>query len=78
MNIFWADARSIVDYGSFGDVICFDTTYRTNRYDRPFAPFVRINHHKQSIIFGATLLYDKTIESFKWLFETILIAMLEK
>ena len=24
MNIFWADARSIVDYGHFGDV-CFDT-----------------------------------------------------
>ncbi|XP_023893601.1 protein FAR1-RELATED SEQUENCE 5-like [Quercus suber] len=27
MNIFWADARSIVDYGHFGDVVCFDTTY---------------------------------------------------
>nr|XP_023914115.1 protein FAR1-RELATED SEQUENCE 5-like [Quercus suber] len=75
MNIFWADTRSIVDYGNFGDVICFDTTYRTNRYDRPFAPFVGVNHHKQSIIFGAALLYDETIESFKWLFETFLTAM---
>ena len=70
MNIFWADTRSKVDYGNFRDVICFDTTYRTNRYDRPFAPFVGVNHHKQSIIFGAALLYDETIESFKWLFET--------
>ena len=30
LNIFWADSRSIVDYGHFGDVICFDTTYQTN------------------------------------------------
>ncbi|XP_065628392.1 protein FAR1-RELATED SEQUENCE 5-like [Quercus suber] len=78
MNIFLADARSIIDYGNFGDVICFDTTYRTNRYERPFAPFVGVNHHKQSIIFGAALLYDETIESFKWLFETFLTAMLGK
>jgi zinc finger SWIM domain-containing protein 3 len=32
MNILWADGRSVVDYGHFGDVICFDTTYRTNTY----------------------------------------------
>uniref|UniRef100_A0A2N9GWH9 SWIM-type domain-containing protein n=1 Tax=Fagus sylvatica TaxID=28930 RepID=A0A2N9GWH9_FAGSY len=75
MNIFWVDARSIVDYGHFGDVICFDTTYRTNTYDRPFAPFVGVNHHKQTIIFGAALLYDETVESFKWLFKTFLSAM---
>jgi zinc finger SWIM domain-containing protein 3 len=75
MNIFWVDARSVVDYGHFGDVICFDTTYRTNTYDRPFAPFVGVNHHKQTIIFGAALLYDETLESFKWLFATFLSAM---
>ena len=22
-------------------------------YGRPFAPFIRVNHHKQSIVFGA-------------------------
>ncbi|KAM3731039.1 hypothetical protein ACB098_12G132200 [Castanea mollissima] len=65
LNIFWVDARSIVDYGHFGDVLCFDTTYRTNQYDRPFAPFIGVNHHKQTIIF----------ESFKWLFKTFLSAM---
>jgi len=37
INIFWADDRSISDYNLFGDVICFDTTYKTNAYDRPFA-----------------------------------------
>ncbi|KAM5576773.1 protein FAR1-RELATED SEQUENCE 5-like [Rosa sericea] len=74
-NIFWADERSVSDYGLFGDVVCFDTTYQTNEYGRPFAPFVGVNHHKQTVVFGAALLYDETIESFKWLFETFLGAM---
>ncbi|XP_058078167.1 protein FAR1-RELATED SEQUENCE 5-like [Magnolia sinica] len=74
-NMFWADGKSIVDYSVFGDVVCFDTTYRLNSYERPFASFVGVNHHKQTIIFGAALLYDETIESFKWLFQTFLSAM---
>nr|XP_023876778.1 protein FAR1-RELATED SEQUENCE 5-like [Quercus suber] len=75
LNIFWVDARSIVDYGHFGDVLCFDTTYKTNQNDRPFAPLIGVNHDKQTIIFCAALLYDETIESFKWLFKTFLSAM---
>ncbi|XP_058074594.1 protein FAR1-RELATED SEQUENCE 5-like [Magnolia sinica] len=77
-NIFWADPKSIMDYSYFGDVVCFDTTYRINSYDRPFAPFIGVNHHKQTVIFGAAFLYDETTESFKWLFETFLNAMSEK
>ena len=41
----------------------------------PFAPLLGTNHHKQTIIFGAALLFNETIESFVWLFETFLIAM---
>ncbi|KAF7807605.1 protein FAR1-RELATED SEQUENCE 5-like [Senna tora] len=33
-----------------------------------------MNHHKGIIIFGAALLYDETVASFKWLFETFLKA----
>ncbi|XP_062013975.1 protein FAR1-RELATED SEQUENCE 5-like [Rosa rugosa] len=48
---------------------------KTNEYGRPFAPFVGVNHHKQTTLFDAALLYDETTESFKWLFETFLSAM---
>jgi zinc finger SWIM domain-containing protein 3 len=44
----------------------------------PFAPILGTNHHKQTIIFGAALLYNETIPSFIWLFETFLTAMAEK
>lgn len=48
-NLFWADARSRVAYKEFNDIITFDTTYLTNKYDMSFVPFVRVNHHGQSI-----------------------------
>ena len=51
-NVFWADLRSRVAYKYFGDVIAFNTTYLTNKYDMPFAPFVGVNHHGQSILLG--------------------------
>ncbi|KAJ0980417.1 hypothetical protein J5N97_008672 [Dioscorea zingiberensis] len=77
-NIFWADANSQLDCYYFGDVVCFDTTYRVNDYGRPLALFLGVNHHKQIVIFAAALLYDETMESFKWLFETFKSAMCGK
>jgi hypothetical protein len=73
-NIFWIDARMIIDYSYFGDVMTFDTTYGTNKELRPLGVFIGFNHRKGVVIFGAALLYDETIESFKWLFENFLDA----
>ncbi|XP_058220878.1 protein FAR1-RELATED SEQUENCE 5-like [Rhododendron vialii] len=61
-------------YHYFGDVVTFDTTYRTNKYDMPFAPFTGVNHHMQSIQFGCALLQDETEVTFEWLFRTWLEA----
>ena len=77
-NIFWADARMIIDYSHFGDVITFDTTYSTNRDARPVGIFLGLNHHKETVVFGGALLYDEMIEYFVWLFETFLEVMSEK
>lgn len=55
-HIFWADARSRVAWESFGDVLCFDTTYLINKHDMPFVPFNCVNHHGQSILLGCGLL----------------------
>ncbi|XP_004289552.1 PREDICTED: protein FAR1-RELATED SEQUENCE 8-like [Fragaria vesca subsp. vesca] len=68
-NVFWADARSRAACEDFGDVITFDTTCLTNKYDMPFAPFVGVNHHGQSILLGCGLLCDETTMSFIWLYE---------
>ncbi|KAF2926071.1 hypothetical protein DAI22_06g099600 [Oryza sativa Japonica Group] len=65
-NIFWADAKMIIDYAQFGDVVTFDTTFGTNKEYMPFGVFVGFNHFRETVIFGAALLYDETFDSFKW------------
>jgi hypothetical protein len=74
-NVFWADTRSRAAYEDFGDVITFDTTYLTNRYEMSFAPFVGVNHHGQSILFGAGLISSEDAKTFEWLFQTWLKCM---
>ena len=76
INAFWADARSRELYQEFGDVVTFDTTYLVNKFDMPFAPFVGVNHHGQSILFGCGLVTREDTTSFVWLFKTWLSCML--
>ncbi|XP_073119614.1 protein FAR1-RELATED SEQUENCE 5-like [Henckelia pumila] len=75
MNFFLRDSRCQVDFEYFGDVLSVDTTYRTNRYNLICAPFVGINHHKQSVMFGLAFMSDETESSFEWLFKTFLDSM---
>ncbi|XVF57931.1 hypothetical protein PTKIN_Ptkin07bG0022000 [Pterospermum kingtungense] len=74
-NFFWRDSKSRIDYDYFGDVVVFDTTYRTNRYNLVCAPFVGINNHRQTIMFGCAFLLDETTASFTWLFRSFLQSM---
>lgn len=43
--ILWVDARSWSMYQHFGDVVTFDSTNRTKKYDMLFVPFTGVNHH---------------------------------
>ncbi|XP_038723713.1 protein FAR1-RELATED SEQUENCE 5-like [Tripterygium wilfordii] len=74
-HCFWADAECRKAYQTFGDVVVFDTTYNTNRYGMIFAPFVGVNHHGQTTLFACAFLCDETSESFRWLLQQLLIAM---
>ncbi|XP_038717244.1 protein FAR-RED IMPAIRED RESPONSE 1-like [Tripterygium wilfordii] len=69
------DPRSRATYHEFGDVITFDTTYLTNNYDMPFAPFVGVNHHGHSILLGCGLISSEDTKTFVWLFRTWLECM---
>jgi zinc finger SWIM domain-containing protein 3 len=64
-----------MDYKCFCDVVSFGTTIQINKFEMLFAPILGTNHHKQTIIFGAALLFNETIPSFIYLFETFLTAM---
>ncbi|XP_074297242.1 protein FAR1-RELATED SEQUENCE 5-like [Silene latifolia] len=77
-RIFWCDSQSRQNYSLFGDAVSFDATYGTNKYNMMFAPFTGVDHHKKSVIFGATFLEHKDEESFKCRLEKIFDAMNQK
>jgi zinc finger SWIM domain-containing protein 3 len=64
----------LIDYAHFSDVFTFDTTFGTNKDCRPLGVFVGFNQFREIVVFGATLLYDESKSSFKWLFEAFLEA----
>ncbi|XP_062185944.1 protein FAR1-RELATED SEQUENCE 5-like [Phragmites australis] len=78
VNIFWADAKMIIDYAHFGDVITFNTTFGTNKEYRPFVMFVGFNQFRETVVFGVALMYDETFDSFKWLFNAFLSTHKQK
>ncbi|XP_044400061.1 protein FAR1-RELATED SEQUENCE 5 [Triticum aestivum] len=74
-NLFWSDAQSRLDYDAFGGVVVFDSTYRVNKYNLPFVPFIGLNHHRSTVVFGVGIVSDETVASYKWLLHSFLEAM---
>jgi hypothetical protein len=64
-----------MDYKLFGEIICFDTTYSTNKYNMPFAPIIGINGNARTIVFGWALLKDQSADTFEWLFQSFVEVM---
>ena len=64
LSLFWRDRQALEDYKLSGDLIVFDTTYWTNKYDMICAPLIEINHHSKNVMFGGSFLLNKKIDSF--------------
>ncbi|XP_056688837.1 protein FAR1-RELATED SEQUENCE 5-like [Spinacia oleracea] len=72
---FWAYPICRKNYELFGDMVSFDTTFQTNRYNMIFGPFTGVDHHKKCVTFGVALIAHEDIVSFEWVFRTFLKAM---
>ncbi|KAI8572742.1 hypothetical protein RHMOL_Rhmol01G0223500 [Rhododendron molle] len=59
----------------FGDVLIFDSTYRTNAYRKPLVILAGVNSHFQTAIFGCALLTVETVEAYTWVLERFLDSM---
>lgn len=74
-SIFWRDSLMKEDYTIYGDVVVFDTTYRTNKYNLICAPFLGINNHGKNVMFGCAFISDEKTETFEWLFKAFRKSM---
>jgi len=75
VSYFWRDSMMLEDYKAYGDVVIFDTTYRTNKYGLICAPFVGINCHWKTTMFACAFITNEKEESFEWLLETFKRSM---
>jgi hypothetical protein len=74
-SMLWCTGKNRTDYAQFGDVVTFDTTYRTNLYNLPFGLFIDVNNHFQSIVFGGVLLTNERTKDFEWAFSNFIEIM---
>ncbi|KAF7150027.1 hypothetical protein RHSIM_Rhsim02G0127400 [Rhododendron simsii] len=74
-TLFWADGKSRMDYATFGDVLVFDTTYRTNAYKKPFVILASVSNQFMATIFGCALLSKETEKTCNWVLEMFMEAV---
>ncbi|RYR74180.1 hypothetical protein Ahy_A02g008812 [Arachis hypogaea] len=77
-SLFWADGEMMSDYQVFGNVLSFDSTYRSNKYKKPLVVFSGSNHHKQTSVFGFALLEDEEVRTYRWVLLNLLDVMGQK
>ncbi|KAK9931103.1 hypothetical protein M0R45_018398 [Rubus argutus] len=77
-NLFWRDGQALVDYNAFGEILIFDSTYKSNIYGKPLAVLVGCNNHRATVLFGCALLVDETEETYMWLLTSFLTSMYGK
>ncbi|KAL9678962.1 hypothetical protein QQ045_016814 [Rhodiola kirilowii] len=68
-RLFWADSRSTNDRKMFVDVVSFDATYSTNKYNLVFVPFTDVDNHKCSVTLAIGLISNEDEDSYTWLLE---------
>lgn len=75
-NMFWVDGLVRKTYAeAYHGCISFDTTYMTNMYNMPFAPFIDINQHGQYFMLGCAFVRQLLAASIDLLFQTNLKEM---
>jgi len=52
------------NYKNFGDVVLYDTTFKTNRFNFPLGVFCGITNNRKNCFFGLVLLNEETESSF--------------
>jgi zinc finger SWIM domain-containing protein 3 len=77
-GVLLCDFQSQIDYRAFGDVIVFDGTYKTNKYNLPLVPIVGVNHHKSIVLFTCGIVAHEDTQSYVWLLRTFTKAMSQK
>lgn len=65
-SLAWAYGECVQGYSMFGDVVVFDTSYRSITYGLLLGVFFGMDNGGNAILLGCVLLQDETCRSFTW------------
>ncbi|XP_044504010.1 putative protein FAR1-RELATED SEQUENCE 10 [Mangifera indica] len=74
-NIAWSYGNSVRAYTLFGDVVTFDSTYRSITYGLLLGVWFGMDNHGNAILLGCALLQDENFHSFTWALQTFVRFM---
>ncbi|ESQ32306.1 hypothetical protein EUTSA_v10003748mg [Eutrema salsugineum] len=74
-NLAWAYGDSVQAYSLFGDVVVFDTTYRSITYGLLLGVFFGIDNNGKAVLLGCVLLQDESCRAFTWALQTFVRFM---
>jgi hypothetical protein len=71
-SLLWMSPSQRSLYEDFHDVIFMDTTSNTNRFQMMLCVIAVIDNHFKTRIIACSLIEDETMESFQWIYDTLL------
>nr|GEW28817.1 hypothetical protein [Tanacetum cinerariifolium] len=72
--MFWADEVAKCNYKEFGDIVSFDATFNSNKYNMKFVPFIGIDNHGKCVTLGSGMLLHEDTKSYMWLLNAFMTA----
>ncbi|GJZ48613.1 FAR1-related sequence 5-like protein [Tanacetum coccineum] len=76
--MFWADEVAKCNYKEFGDIVSFDATFNSNKYNMKFVPFIGIDNHGKCVTLGSGMLLHEDTQSYTWLLTAFMTAFLKE
>nr|GEX32998.1 hypothetical protein [Tanacetum cinerariifolium] len=72
--MFWADEVAKCNYKEFRDIVYFDATFNSNKYNMKFVPFIDIDNHGKCVTLGLGMLLHEDTKSYMWLLNAFMTA----
>ncbi|GKE24265.1 regulation of nuclear pre-mRNA domain-containing protein 1B [Tanacetum coccineum] len=76
--MFWADEIAKCNYKEFGDIVSFDATFNSNKYNMKFVPFIGVDNHVKCVTLGSGMLLHEDTKSYTWLLNAFMTAFLKE
>ncbi|GKB99767.1 FAR1-related sequence 5-like protein [Tanacetum coccineum] len=78
VSMFWADEVAKCNYKEFRDIVSFDATFNSNKYNIKFVPFIGIDNHGKCVTLGSGMLLHEDTKSYTWLLTAFMTIFLKE